>query len=72
METETCAGISPLTARQTEVIKMVALGLNAGEIADVLGIGQQTVKNIKNRAYERLGMNKATEVTRWAVAQGLV
>jgi DNA-binding NarL/FixJ family response regulator len=64
--------VPPLTQRQTEVIKMVALGLNAGEIAAMLGIGQQTVKNIKNRAYERLGMNKATEVTRWAISQGLV
>lgn len=46
----------PLTAREREMVVLVLKGLANKEIADALGIGEQTVKNALAAVYGKLGV----------------
>jgi DNA-binding NarL/FixJ family response regulator len=48
---------SVLTARELEVVRLVAAGLRNKEIADRLSIGEGTVKIHLHRVYEKLGVD---------------
>lgn len=61
-----------LTARQREIVQLVAEGRAAKEIAGVLGVSVKTVEFHKARIAERLGLHSTAELTRYAVAHGLV
>jgi DNA-binding NarL/FixJ family response regulator len=50
-----------LTARQLEVLRLIARGLTNGEIASALGISGATVKNHLERIYEALDASNRTE-----------
>jgi two-component system, NarL family, nitrate/nitrite response regulator NarL len=57
------AGSDPLTARQREVLGMVARGATNKEIAQILQIAPHTVKNHLGQIFERLGAaNRAQAV----------
>lgn len=57
------AGADPLTARQREVLGMVARGATNKEIAQILQIAPHTVKNHLGQIFERLGAaNRAQAV----------
>lgn len=60
-----------LTPREREVARMVATGKTNGEIADALGIAQNTVKNHLARIYDKLNVNTRTELARWAMDNGV-
>jgi len=47
--------MNPLTPRQHEILRAMAAGQTQPEIAQVLGIGTQSVKNTASAAYRRLG-----------------
>jgi two-component system response regulator DctR len=51
-----------LTARQTEVIELLMQGLIDKEIAERLGIGLRTVKELKIQARERFGARTSCEL----------
>ena len=61
-----------LTAREIEVIKLVALGKSNGEIAAELCITQNTVKNHIRHSLERLGYNSRVQLGVYAICKGLV
>jgi DNA-binding NarL/FixJ family response regulator len=61
-----------LTSRQREVLQLVAEGKAAKEIAAILGISIKTVEFHKAAIMEQLGMRTIAELTRYAVAQGIV
>lgn len=61
-----------LTAREVEVIKLVALGKSNGEIAAELCITQNTVKNHIRHSLERLGYNSRVQLGVYAICKGLV
>lgn len=61
-----------LTPRQREVIQLVAEGKSIKEIAAILGISVKTVEFHKSRIMEELGRHTTAELTRYAVAHGLV
>ncbi len=61
-----------LTPRQREVIQLVAEGKSTKEIASILGISVKTVEFHKSRIMEELGRRTTAELTRYAVAHGLV
>lgn len=61
-----------LTEREREVVKHLADGLNAREIADLLKIETGTVRNHRQNIYRKLRINRAAALARWAVEQGLV
>ncbi len=53
---------SPISARELEVMTLLAEGLSNKQIAKRLGISEQTVKNHVTRTMEKLGVQNRTEV----------
>lgn len=65
-------GSGSLTARQREVLQLVAEGRGAKEIAALLRISVKTVEFHKARLMSELGLHSTAELTRYAVQHGLV
>jgi DNA-binding NarL/FixJ family response regulator len=61
-----------LTARQREVVRLVASGKSTKEIASALALSEKTVTNHRARVMDRLGVRDVAGLTRYAVAAGLV
>jgi two-component system nitrate/nitrite response regulator NarL len=61
-----------LSARETEIVKMVAVGLRNKEIAGKLSIGEGTVKSHLHTIYEKLGVHGRVELTLYAQERGIV
>jgi len=61
-----------LTARETEVVKLVAEGLSNRQIAEELVISEKTVQRHRANIMEKLGMHDRVELTRYAIRSGLV
>ena len=59
-----------LTAREAEVLKLVALGLAAKEIACQLGVSVKSVETFKARGAEKIGLKTRADIVRYAAAQG--
>ena len=64
--------LGTLTARQREILELVARGCAVKTIASRLNISVKTVEFHKTRLMRRLGMHGTAELTRFAVATGLV
>ena len=60
-----------LTRRQEELVSMVARGLTNKEIASILNLSEQTVKNHLHRMFRKLGANDRSEVIQLARAENL-
>jgi DNA-binding CsgD family transcriptional regulator len=65
-------GDSTLTARESDVARLAALGQTAPEIADNLVIGTRTVETHLVRIYAKLGVGSKRELARRAVELGLL
>lgn len=61
-----------LTARQLEILKRIAQGESAKEIAFELGLSPKTVDVHRARIMERLQLNDVASLTRYAVRKGLI
>lgn len=64
--------LEALTRRQREILELVAQGCAVKTIASRLQISVKTVEFHKTRLMRRLGMHGTAELTRFAVASGLV
>jgi DNA-binding NarL/FixJ family response regulator len=62
----------PLTAREREVVKLIAEGYSSRQIADALVISEKTVERHRANILEKLGMHDRVELTRYAIRRGLV
>lgn len=62
----------PLTAREEEILGLVARGLSNREVAEALHLSEGTVKNALSRIYAKLGARDRTQAALWAVEHGLV
>lgn len=62
----------PLTQRESEVLRQVALGLTNKEIAQVLQISYETVKEHVQHILRKVGVADRTQAAVWAVRNGLV
>jgi DNA-binding NarL/FixJ family response regulator len=62
----------PLTQRESEVLKQLALGLTNKEIADVLKISYETVKEHVQHILRKIGVTDRTQAAVWAVRKELV
>jgi len=60
-----------LTDRETEVLRMVAKGLSAKQIATRLGLSHRTVENHVQATLRKLQLANRVELTRYAIEQGL-
>ncbi len=63
-------GIPDLTERETEVLKLMALGFTSKEISRRLDVGVKSVETYKARGSEKLGLRTRAELVRYAAAQG--
>ncbi|MCP9469983.1 MAG: response regulator transcription factor [Nitrospira sp.] len=61
-----------LTPRQREVLQLVAEGKSAKAIASILNISVKTVEFHKARIMEDLGLHSTADLTRYAIAEGLI
>ena len=61
-----------LSAREREVLRLIAEGLSAKEIATDLNISTKTVEAHRTSLMRKLGVRKATELVRYAVRHGLI
>ena len=62
----------PLTQRESEVLRQLALGLTNKEIAQALGISYETVKEHVQHILRKVGVSDRTQAAVWAVRKGLV
>ena len=62
----------PLTTREMEVLRQMTLGLTNKEIAKVLTISYETVKEHVQHILRKLSVNDRTQAAVWAVRKGLV
>ena len=61
---------SPITERETEVLRLMALGHSNKEIASQLDLSVKTVEVHKANATRKLGLTGRTDVVRYALLQG--
>ncbi|MEV7779133.1 response regulator transcription factor [Kitasatospora sp. NPDC088351] len=60
-----------LTARETEVLRLVAKGLSYRQIADRLVLSHRTVQNHVQNTLGKLQLHNRVELVRYAIEQGL-
>ncbi|WP_137843140.1 response regulator transcription factor [Microbacterium sp. 2FI] len=61
-----------LTARETEVLRLVATGHSNKQAAAVLGIGESTVKTHLLKVFEKLGVADRTRAVTLAMERGIL
>lgn len=61
-----------LSAREKDVLRLIANGLTNQEIAHRLFISPHTVKNHVSHIYQKIGMDDRTKVALWAIRAGIV
>ena len=62
----------PLTARQREVLQLVAEGMTVKEIASTLNISPKTVEFHKSHIMTQLDLHTTAELTKYALVHGLI
>jgi DNA-binding NarL/FixJ family response regulator len=63
--------IPELTARETEVLRLVATGMSYKEIAGELFLSHRTVQNHVQNTLGKLHLHNRVELVRFALARGL-
>jgi two-component system response regulator NreC len=66
------AAAARLSAREREVLTLLALGHSTKEIADRLSVSLRTVDEYRGRLKDRLGLAHRTELVRFALRTGLL
>jgi LuxR family maltose regulon positive regulatory protein len=64
--------VEPLTAREVEIMRLVAVGMRNQRIADQLVISLPTVKRHLANAYGKMGVGHRTEAVARATEMGLL
>ena len=62
----------PLSRREREIARLVALGLHNAEVGERLGITEETVKKHMNTMFHKLGTRDRVELTLAAIRLGIV
>ncbi len=61
-----------LTARESEVLKLIAEGNTNQDIADLLCLSRKTVETHRSNIMDKLDMHKVTDLVKYAIREGLV
>lgn len=61
-----------LTARQSEVLQLLAEGRNTKEIASILGISSKTAEAHRSQIMDRLDIHDVAGLVRYAIRTGLI
>jgi DNA-binding NarL/FixJ family response regulator len=63
------SGAELLSKREREVVQQVSEGLTNREIADLLGLSENTIKNYIYRIFDKLGISSRVELVLYAASQ---
>jgi DNA-binding NarL/FixJ family response regulator len=67
----TSVGKSDLTMRQREVLRLIAMGSSAKDIANQLNISVRTAEFHRAAIMQRLGLHSTAQMTRYAIANNI-
>ena len=70
-EALTASAAVRLTAREIEVLTLLAEGKSSKDIASYLGVGVTTVDTHRHNIMKRLGLFSVAELTKYAIREGL-
>jgi DNA-binding NarL/FixJ family response regulator len=62
---------SPLSAREREIVQLVAQGYKNKEMAEKMFISEQTVKNHLHNIFDKVGVSDRLELALYAIHKGL-
>jgi two-component system, NarL family, response regulator NreC len=62
-------GLSP---RETDILRLIALGLTSAEISGRLHLSRRTIESHRRRIHHKLGLGKRSELVRYALARHLI
>ncbi|MFZ0970662.1 MAG: response regulator transcription factor [Solirubrobacteraceae bacterium] len=62
-------GLSP---RETDVLRLIALGLTSAEMSGLLHLSPRTIESHRRRIHRKLGLGKRSELVRYAFARHLI
>lgn len=65
-------GLSSLTPRELEVLKLICEGLSIKEIASQLYRSPKTIEGHRGNLAKKLGLNDRVKIVRWAIREGVV
>ena len=63
---------NPLTARERQVLQLIAEGKSTKEIASILGVSVKTAESHRSRLMQKLDIHETASLVRYAVKRGLV
>ena len=63
--------IDPLTARERQVLQLVAEGKTTKEVAALLGISVKTAESHRTRIMQKLDIHETASLVRYAIREGL-
>ncbi len=61
-----------LSAREVEVLRLIALGHTSVEVARTLHLSPRTIETHRARINRKLGLHKRAELVRYALRRGLL
>ncbi|MGB8990876.1 MAG: response regulator transcription factor [Desulfobaccales bacterium] len=70
-QTTTSSAFSVLSAREREVLQLMAEGKTTNQIADGLCVSVKTVEAHRKQVMNKLGIHSVAELTKYAIRQGL-
>ena len=65
------ASIGQLTAREMEIMRLLALGRGLSEMAEALGVAYKTVANTCSQMKSKLGVSRTADLVRLAIETGI-
>jgi DNA-binding NarL/FixJ family response regulator len=68
----TATGLGALSARERQVLEMVAQGKSNAEIGTELGLSHKTIARHRERIMKRLNLHSRTELVKFAIRTGLI
>jgi len=63
---------APLTLREKEILRLIAIGRSSKEIANILYIGSRTVQHHRANIMRKLNIMKTAELVKYAIEKGYV
>jgi DNA-binding NarL/FixJ family response regulator len=60
-----------LSAKEIEVLKLLAQGLGLREIAERLNVSGKTIERCRNQIMEKLDLHSVAQLTKYAVREGI-
>jgi DNA-binding NarL/FixJ family response regulator len=65
------AAVGQLSARELEIMRLLALGRGLAEIAEALGVAYKTVANTTSQMKSKLGVSRTADLVRLAIETGI-